>query len=209
MATAAQPSSGIDVAANSFGTSPDKYTAISELLNAAAAGVNELGKPDVSELLVETYGDQGITGFLKMTGAITAAGASDQVEFYEVGRRHKTFDYADGSAGDGSVTGGNDKITLNDTAVINGLQANDIVMDKTSGVRGIVISGGEGSNVVIGRLDGAVMAGTSADFDATNGGTLIVLGNMYAQGSDQPSSFTQPEVVRRINSYAIVKDPFT
>ena len=90
MATAAQPSSGIDVAASTFKASPDKYTAIGDLLNAAADGVNELGKPDVSELLVETYGDQGITGFLQLTGAVSNAGTSDQVEFYEVGRRHKT-----------------------------------------------------------------------------------------------------------------------
>ena len=210
MATASQPSSGIDQAPNSFGTSPDKYTAISELLNAAAEGTNELGKPDVSELLVETYGDQGITGFLKMTGAITAAGASDQVEFYETGRRHKTLDYAgsETSPSDTGGTSGNEKVTITTAAVKAGLQPNDIVMDKTSGVRGIVISGGEGANVVIGRLDGGLMAGTSADFDASGGGTLIVLGNMYAQGSEQPSSFTQPEVLRRVNSYAIVKDRF-
>jgi hypothetical protein len=208
MATASQPSSGIDVAASTFQATPDKYSAIGDLLNAAAAGVNELGKPDVSELLVETYGDQGITGFLQMTGAVTNAGTSDQVEFYEVGRRHKTLAYNDGTASNAGGTSGNDRITLDDATLIASLQPNDIVMDKNSGVRGIVISGGEGANVVIGRLDGEVMAGDATDFDATNGGTLIVLGNMYAQGSQQPSSFVQPEVVRRINSYAIVKDRY-
>jgi hypothetical protein len=204
------PSGGRDVAPNSFLATPDKYTALGELLNAAAEEVNELGKPDVSDLLVETYGDQGVTGFLKLTGAITAAGASDQVEFYEVGRRHKKLAYTGGNttAGNGGNTAGNDRVTISDSAIVNGLQTNDVVMDTTSGVRGIVISGGEGSNVVIGRLDGAVMAGDSTDFDATNGGTLIVIGNMYAQGSDQPSSFVQPEVIRRINSYAIVKDRY-
>jgi hypothetical protein len=82
MATVAAPSSGVDVAGFNIQTSPDKYTAIGDLLNAAAASSNELGKPDVSELLVEAYGDQGITGFLQLTGAVTSAGASDQVEFY-------------------------------------------------------------------------------------------------------------------------------
>lgn len=209
MATAAQPLTGIDVAASTFKASPDKYTALGELLqNATDASNNELGKPEISELLVETYGDQGITGFLQLTGAVSNAGTSDQVEFFEVGRRHKTLAYADGTAGNGGTTAGNDRITLDDSAVTNGLQPNDVVMDATSGVRGIVISGGEGSNVVIGRLDGAAMAGDSTDFDATNGGTLIVLGNMYAQGSDQPSHFVQPEVVKRVNSYAIVKDRY-
>ena len=207
MATVAAPSTGVDGAPYSFQTTPDKYSALGDLLNAAASGVNELGKPDVSELLVETYGDQGITGFLQLTGAVSNAGTSDQVEFYEVGRRHKTLDYADGTAGNTGTTTGNDKITLDDAAVIAGLQANDVVMDKASGVRGIVQSN-SGSAVVINRLDGEVMAGDATDFNASAGGTLIVLGNMYAQGSDQPGSFVQPEVVRRINSYAIVKDRF-
>ena len=207
MATVAAPSTGVDGAPYSFQTTPDKYSALGDLLNAAASGVNELGKPDVSELLVETYGDQGITGFLQLTGAVSNAGTSDQVEFYEVGRRHKTLDYADGTAGNTGGTSGNDKITLDDAAVIAGLQANDVVMDKASGVRGIVQSN-SGSAVVINRLDGEVMAGDATDFNASAGGTLIVLGNMYAQGSDQPGSFVQPEVVRRINSYAIVKDRF-
>jgi hypothetical protein len=82
-----------DIAGYGIKTTPDTYAALGDMLNAAAAGVNELGKPDVSDMLVETYGDQGITGFLKLTGAITAAGSSDQVEFYEVGRRHKTIAY--------------------------------------------------------------------------------------------------------------------
>jgi len=201
----------IDGAPNRFIATPDKYTALGELLNVAVSTeTGVLGKPDVSELLVETYGDQGITGFLKLTGAITAAGASDQVEFYEVGRRHKKLAYTGGNttAGNGGGAAGNDRVTITDSDIKDGLQPNDVVMDTTSGVRGIVISGGEGSNVVIGRLDGAVMAGNSTDFDATNGGTLIVIGNMYAQGSDQPSSFVQPEVIRRINSYAIVKDRY-
>ena len=51
----------LDGAAYSFQATPDKYSAIGDLLNAAASTVNEVGKPDVSELLVETYGDQGIT----------------------------------------------------------------------------------------------------------------------------------------------------
>jgi len=209
MATAAQPSSGIDVAASSFQASPDKYAALGDLLNVAVDTVTDVvGKPDVSELLVETYGDQGITGFLQMTGAVTSAGASDQVEFYEVGRRHKTVEYGGGEMG---AVSGSDNATFTGD-VDDALQPNDIVMDKNSGVRGIVTSGGTTSSgtagAVIARLDGAEMLGTSADFDTTNGGELIILGNMYAQGSDQPQAFTQPEVLRRINSYAIVKDRY-
>ena len=68
-------------AVQSIAQNPEKYSAIGDLLNAAASGVNELGKPDVSELLVETYGDQGTTGFLKLTGAVSSAGASIRLNF--------------------------------------------------------------------------------------------------------------------------------
>ena len=85
-----------------------------------------------------------------MTGAVTNAGTSDQVEFYEVGRRHKVLAYVAGdtTAGNGGTTGGNDNVTITTDAVRNGLQPNDIVMDKTSGVRGIVISGGETQQIL-------------------------------------------------------------
>ena len=99
-------------------TSPDKYAAVGDLLNAAAATgstANFHGKPDVSELLVQTYGDQGITGFLKLTGAVTSAGASDQLEFYEIGRRHKKYTYKGSGT---SVT--SNQMRINDTEFFAG-----------------------------------------------------------------------------------------
>ena len=51
----------------SYTTSPEKYITIGELL--------EHNAPDNRDLLVKTYGDQGITGFLKLTGAITSGGS--------------------------------------------------------------------------------------------------------------------------------------
>ena len=205
-----------DIAGHGIKTTPDKYAALGDLLNAAASGVNEVGKPDVSELLVETYGDQGITGFLKLTGAITAAGSSDQVEFYEVGRRHKTYAYSSAisvlsdeinlPAANLTHTTGGSSVS---TPTGNVLQAGDIVMDSVTGVRLIlkdydVTASGDYTFV---RLDGAAASGT-VEVDTAAGGTFILLGNMYAQGSDQPSNFDQPEVIRRLNSYAIVKDRF-
>ncbi len=221
MATAAQPSSGVDVAGYNVQTSPDKYTALGDLLNAAAASSNELGKPDVSELLVEAYGDQGITGFLQMTGAVTSAGASDQVEFYEAGRRHKTFAYTGDIALDsGAATGAGLNLpaanlthttTAGSISTPTGavLEKGDVVMDSVTGVRLIVndFGGSESGDYSFVRLDGATCSGTN-EVDTSGGGTFIHLGNMHAQGSDQPTNFSNPDVIRRINSYAIVKDRF-
>ena len=169
MATATQPLTGIDVAGFNIQTSPDKYTAIGDLLNAAADGVNELGKPDVSELLVETYGDQGITGFLQLTGAVTSAGTSDQVEFYEAGRRHKTFAYSGDIALDSSAATGSGltlpSANLTHTTAAGAistptgavLEKGDVVMDSVTGVRLIVNdhAQSEAGNYKFVRLDGA------------------------------------------------------
>ena len=206
-----------DIAGHGIKTTPDTYAALGDLLNAAASGVNEVGKPDVSELLVETYGDQGITGFLKLTGAITAAGASDQVEFYEVGRRHKTYAYSSAinvtAANEINLPAANLTHTTGGSSVStptgNVLQAGDIVMDSVTGVRLILkdYNTTAANDYTFIRLDGENASGT-AEVDTGSGGTFILLGNMYAQGSNQPTNFDQPEVIRRINSYAIVKDRF-
>ena len=181
----------LDGAPNRFTSSPEKYAALGDLLNAAASGVNELGKPDVSELLVETYGDQGITGFLKLTGAITAAGASDQVEFYEVGRRHKTIAWT-------AVSSSTDAHTLTVTGDV--AQKYDVLMDVATGLRYLVQSASNNSIVVHGLNDGSRTPAST--------GTFVAIGNMYPQGSNQPGSFIEPEVKRYINTYAIVKDRF-
>ena len=64
---------------------PDNYTTIGTL-------VDDYAKPDNRELLIKTYGDQGITGFLKLTGAVNAAATQDEVQYWEEGRRHKIVD---------------------------------------------------------------------------------------------------------------------
>tara|TARA_R110000764_G_scaffold239182_1_gene337729 strand:+ start:433 stop:897 length:465 start_codon:yes stop_codon:yes gene_type:complete len=60
---------------------PAKYVDLASFIN----GVN---KPDNRELLVKTYGNQGITGFLQLTGAVKAAGTADSVQWWEEQRLH-------------------------------------------------------------------------------------------------------------------------
>ena len=60
---------------------PSKYTALGDF-------IDEINKPDNRESLVKTYGDQGITGFLKLTGATKAAGTNDEVQWWEETRLH-------------------------------------------------------------------------------------------------------------------------
>ena len=63
-----------------------------KLLDATPANYTSLGslidptKPDVRDLYIQTFGDQGITGLLDVTGAKRSAGTADEVHWYEEGR---------------------------------------------------------------------------------------------------------------------------
>mgnify|MGYP003136868514 CR=1 FL=1 len=180
----------LDAAPSSFVTSPDRYKALGDLLHDAYdSTVNELGKPEISELLVETYGDQGITGFLQLTGAVTNGGTSDQIEFFEVGRRHKKFTCS-------GISSSTDAHTMTVSGTV--AQKYDVLMDVGTGLRYIVQSASSGSIVIHGLNDGSRTPASDA--------TFITIGNMYPQGTNQPGSFTEPEVNKQVNSYAIIKD---
>jgi hypothetical protein len=189
----------IDGAAGSFRITPEAYTTVDSLIKTT--------KDEVMPNLVETYGDQGITGFLKLTGAINSGGSSDQIDWWEMGRRHKTLAYTSGN----TAIVGSSHATCDDAAVTAGLQANDVVMDKDTGVRFIVKQGGYGTGnatqVHLVKLNGDTVV-EDTDIDASAGGTFIVLGNMYSQGSNQPSAFTDASANRFSNPFMIVKDRY-
>ena len=188
----------IDGAAGSFRISPESYTTVDSLIKTT--------KDEVMPNLVETYGDQGITGFLKLTGAINSGGSSDQIDWWEAGRRHKSFTYVVADITDNgdtlTVAAGTDSFTSN-------VQVNDVVMDSSTGTRFIVKSGGFGTgsaaDAVLIKLDGSTA--TSSDYDAV-GGEWIKLGNMYAQGTNQPTAFDDFNAVRKSNPFMIVKDRY-
>ena len=83
MATTATTTVDHTASGAQYRLTPEKYTTIDTLLDPT--------KDFVIPQLVETYGDQGITGFMKMTGAVIAGGTADQVDWWEIGRRHRTI----------------------------------------------------------------------------------------------------------------------
>ena len=192
----------IDGAAGSFRISPESYTTVDSLIKTT--------KDEVMPNLVETYGDQGITGFLKLTGAINSGGSSDQIDWWEAGRRHKAFDYT--ASSDIVLSGGNLTIaetSTNGALLCAGVQKNDVLMDSDTGTRYIVQAGGFGTGsavaVVLVKLDGGQAAATT-NYGAT--GKFIALGNMYAQGTNQPTAFQDFNAVRKSNPFMIVKDRY-
>ena len=199
MATTAAAAGGLDGAPANLRLTPETYTTVGTLL--------DHNKDFVMPELVETYGDQGITGFLKLTGAIQSGGSSDQVDYFEVGRRHRTISVTQTSSASG------DQTTITFAAdETNGIPfgVNDVLMDSTDGRRYIVHDVTQATpdhasltTAVVGSLDGQAAIG-----DATSTRNWIVLGNMYGQGTTQPKHFTDVDVVRRNNPFMIVKDRY-
>ena len=187
-------------AAGAFRISPESYTTVGDLLKTT--------KDEHMPQLIETYGDQGITGFLKLTGAINSGGSSDEVNWWEAGRRHKTLAYTSAVA----ISADTKSLLVTDDIVKKGVQVSDVLMDKETGARFIVQSGGfatggDGVNVVLVKLDGSVVTATT-DIDAGSAGEFIRLGNMYAQGSNQPTAYDDFNAKKRTNPYMIVKDRY-
>ena len=197
-----------------FRLTPEKYTALNDLLEAKGSSEQDaINKPDVRDLLIKSYGDQGITGFLKLTGAIKNAGSADQVEFFEEGRRHRTLTLTTTTAGTGATgtfaisAEGSDGDVV-DPATSKFCQTRDVIMNASTGVRYIVIDDDrtdDANALTLARLDGAAM---SASDNLSGNTTFILLGNAYAQGSDQPEHFMQPELKRYRIPFMIVKDRY-
>ena len=172
-------------------TTPDTYTTIGDLVGLYA-------KPDNRELLIKTYGDQGITGFLQLTGAVNAAATQDEVVYWEEGRRHDLIEGAVGSAS-------SDEIVLTDTN--GGVRINDVLMGTTTGTRFFVrakASGTEGAasaTYTMQTMDGSAAANSSDT-------SFVIIGNLYAQGTPQPTAFMEPKLIRRVNPFMIIKEKY-
>jgi hypothetical protein len=200
----------IDQASSDLRLTPEKYTTIDNLIKTT----KDFVMPD----LVESYGDQGITGFLNLVGAVNSGGTSDQVDWWEAGRRHRVYTGTFSNNGTGGAGApGTVDFTIDTSASGDGaahvaglLQANDVVMSADSGLRYIVNEAENAATdtnpvVKLERLDGAV---TSPGESTTAGLKLIHLGNLYAQGTDQPTHFQDSDVVKRSNPFMIVKDRY-
>ena len=182
-----------------FKLTPDSYTTIDDLIKAT--------KEDIMPDLVKTYGDQGLTGFLKLTGAVNNGGSSDQIEWWEEGRRHRSLAYTDDLNGTGTT------MTVTSAAVKANVQENDVLMDAETGTRVIVTAGGStsslsGANVTLKKLDGSAFSANDLKDGSASEGTFVHLGNLYAQGTNQPTGFIDPGMARYVNPYMIVKDRY-
>ena len=173
-------------------TSPDAYVALGTLIDPT--------KPDNRDLLIQTYGDQGITGFLELTGAVKNAGTADQVQYWEEGRLHKKVAISAGGVDAGST--GHFTVAAYTTGTDQPVRLNDVLL--TPGGQRLVVTGLDDSNeeIDVKTLTGAAV---TAEDSATE---LIIIGNIYAQGTAQPTEFYQTDVQKRDNDFLITKETY-
>ena len=193
---------------------PSKYTALEDF-------IKQVNAPDIRASLVKTFGDQGITGFLSLTGAVNNAGTADEVTYWEEARLHQRqlCDVAaDISTGDTSASvdamhaiggsgydedgSGNQQLIARkgDILLLDGARwivDADPTIDATTGAASLSIE--------CLASGGAAAARTAA---SDTGISLPIIGNMFAQGTDQPDRYLESNVVKRTNPYAIVKETF-
>ena len=202
----------LDFSPNSFRRlDPTKYVSLGDF-------INEVNKPDNRDLLVKTYGNQGITGFLQLTGAVKANGVADEVQYWEETRLHQlqvatpaasaaigattlTLDLASAAT---SATG------ATKASAQKYLRVNDVIL--VGGVDRFIItavSAGEYSQTATAAATAVALssAGLSASAAAASANFPIV-GNLFAQGTDQNQGYLESNVVKRTNPYMILKEVY-
>lgn len=179
-----------------------------------ASFINEVNKPDNRELLVKTYGNQGITGFLKLTGAVNNAGTNDNVQWWEEQRLHPkvsitpTATVASAAAGASQTFVVATASAAASAATVN-LRENDVVLAGADfDVRCFVhdVTKASGSNTVTGFKLTPLASADTLPSVAVAGIEVPVIGNLFAQGSDQQSDYMESNVVKRTNGYSIIKE---
>ena len=202
----------LDFSPNSFRRlDPTKYVSLGDF-------INEVNKPDNRDLLVKTYGNQGITGFLQMVGAVKSNGVADEVQYWEETRLHQLQVATPAASADVAAT----TLTLNlasaatsatgatKAAAQKYLRVNDVIL--VGGVDRFIItavSAGEYSQTATAAATAVSLssAGLSASAAAASANFPIV-GNMFAQGTDQNTGYLESNVVKRTNPYQILKEVY-
>jgi len=179
---------------------PEKYVALGTLVNPT--------KPSNMDLLVKTFGDQGLTGFLELSGATKSIATADEVQYWEESRLHRSFQATVAAAllnADATYTITN---VDNGTVTISGTFAEDYVRVND------VILAANGQRSIVKTVSGANLTFTARPLD--NAATDVqasavqynVIGNLYAQGTSQPGRFYNTQLTRRVNPLFITKETF-
>ena len=215
---ASTASTPLDFSPNSFRRlDPTKYVSLGDF-------INQVNKPDNRDLLVKTYGDQGITGFLQMVGAVKSNGVADEVQYWEETRLHQlqVVNYPTAGVATGSTSivltmasAATSATGATKAAAAKYLRVNDVIL--VGGVDRFIVtavSAGEYSQTATAAATAVALSGaglTTAIPSAASPGvqaSLPIVGNMFAQGTDQNDGYLESNVVKRTNPYQILKEVY-
>ena len=184
---------------------PTKYTSLADY-------IDEINAPDNRDQLVKTYGYQqisgGLTGFLNLTGAVRGNGTADEVQYWEETRLHAYASVAPTASAAAAATTFIGQKATSDASV---LRLNDVVLvggqDRFI-VTAISPTGEVGATATASyTLQSLSSAGLTASV-STASINLPVIGNLFAQGSDQNAGYLESNIIKRTNAYSIVKEVF-
>ena len=193
---------------------PTKYVSLGDF-------INEINAPDNRDALVKTYGNQGITGFLQLTGAVKSNGTADEVQYWEETRLHPAQVVTQAA----STASGATSVVLNmASAATSATGATKAAAQKYLRVNDVVLIGGQDRFIITAITGGATgetasgatanatavsltSDGLSADLTAATA-SLPIVGNLFAQGTDQNAGYLESNVVKRTNPYMIIKEVY-
>jgi hypothetical protein len=166
-----------------------KYISLYDLVN----------KPDNRDALIKTYGNQGITGFLQLVGATKAIATNDEVQYWEEERLHKkqAGSMAAITAGDATVV-----LTAASAAAVI-VRTQDIVL--VNGSERAMVTGISTAAITLTALSDAGFSAAELNASAE----VPVIGNLYKQGSEQPTEFIESGITRRVNPFMIMKEVYS
>lgn len=184
---------------------PEKYASLGDFMDT----INAL---DVRPELIKTYGNQGITGFLRMTGAVKAAGSAEKITYYEEARLHQkvraavTTGYTSGDSNVAEMTFTAESLA---DAISDGVDnrpntpmKGDILL--INGIDRAVVTN-EGSANSTATFTAKLMRDAASTLSDSAVVDMPVIGNIWAEGSEQPGRFVESNVVRYQKPYAIIK----
>ena len=179
------------------------YVNSATLLAAASDGSNLLTKRDVDEQLVKRYGNQGITGLMELLGSKKETTAN-KFEHYEETFLHNSF--TGSISGDDLTIASGDRDGSGNTAIRDGdiILGNSGTMFYVTGQHddGLASSQPEEQFRIKVVSTGAVASGETDT-------TFAVVGNAYAERTDQPGEGITPRVIQYSNSCQIIKESFS
>ena len=193
----------------------DNY--VSALTTAALA----MHKRDVDENFVKRYGNQGITGLLELVGAKKEATQST-FQHYEEAFIHNTVKVTFGSANPSGIGSLNltfiaednvDQLTDPADASISGtnedmpVRVGDLLLTNQGDILYVhtLTQHASAPTISVYNTQGSTWSGSG--YDTSSGEYVTIIGNTYAENTDQPASML-PRIHTYENNVMIIKESF-